>query len=77
MTSPVMALRSGLASYATAFEAFHDLPRGYEVVGVVGLRQAAEGPMKFLVLTEAAFRKSCVGTNGSCWNCGCAALRQN
>src|SRR5262252_54344 len=28
---------------ATAFNDFYDLPRGYEVVGVVGLRQAAEG----------------------------------
>ena len=27
-----------------------DLPRGYEVVGVIGLRQAAEDWMKFLVL---------------------------
>src|SRR5262247_453485 len=27
----------------TAFNDLHDLPRGYEGVGVVGLRQAAEG----------------------------------
>src|SRR5262249_23762082 len=28
---------------ATAFNNFYDLPRGYEVVGIVGLRQTAEG----------------------------------
>src|SRR5215510_5364056 len=37
-----VAQRVGLVR-ATAFNDFYDLPRGYEVVGVVGLRQAAEG----------------------------------
>src|SRR5262245_21034062 len=38
-----VAQRVGLVR-ATAFKDFHDLPRGYEVVGIVGLRQAAESP---------------------------------